>query len=146
MKSQIPGLDPWPLTTHTLSGCHKQHKKGKNQPVECPLDGGEEDGCLEQMLKDYPRRIILDPASADRFCKWHADPGAQDEHGIAKRQSAGVSREHGGKSQIEWCALRFYASNVRPECPYKDRNPKEREESLISLIAQMMSVMACIDR
>jgi hypothetical protein len=73
-----------------------QHRKGENQPVKRPLNGGEEDGCLER---------------------------------------AGVPREHGGKSQIERCALRFYASNVRPYCPYKDRNPKQREESLIRLIA-----------
>jgi hypothetical protein len=112
-----------------------QHRKGENQPIKRPLNGGEEDGCLEQMLKDYSRPIILDPALADRFCEWHADSGAQDKHGIAKRQSAGVPREHGGKSQIERCALRFYASNVRPYCPYKDRNPKQREESLIRLIA-----------
>ena len=53
------------------------------------------------MLKDYSCPIILDPALADRFREWHADPGAQDKHGITKRQSAGVSREHRGKSQIE---------------------------------------------
>jgi hypothetical protein len=96
------------------------------------------------MLEDYSRPIILDPASADRFCEWHADSGAQDKHGIAKRQSAGVPREHCGKSQIERCALRFYASNVRPDSEYKDRNPKEREESLIRLIAYIVSVMARI--
>lgn len=134
MNSQKPGLDPWPLATHTRQVV-TQHRKGENQPVKRPLDGGEEDGCLEQMLKNYSRPIVLDPASVDRFCEWHADSGAQDKHGIAKRQRAGVSREHGGKSQIERCALRFYASNVRPDCPYKDRNPKQREESLIRLIA-----------
>lgn len=118
------------------SGCRSAQKgRIENQPVKCPLNGGEEDGCLEQMLKYYPRRIILDPALADRFCEGHADSGAQDKHGIAKRQSAGVSRKHGGKSQIERCALGFYASNVRPDRPYKHRNPKEREESLIRLIA-----------
>ena len=98
------------------------------------------------MLKDYSSPIKLDPASADRLCEWHADSGAQDKHGIAQRQSAGVSREHGGKLQIERCALRFDASNVRPDCPYKDRNPKEREESLICSITQNVSVMARIHR
>jgi hypothetical protein len=108
-----------------------QHRKGENRPVERPLNRGEEDGCLEQMLKDYSRPIILDPASADCFCEWHADSGAQYKHGIAQRQSAGIPRDHGGKSQIERCTLRFYAPNVCPDRPYKERNPKEREESLI---------------
>jgi hypothetical protein len=143
VKSQKPGLDPWPLATHTRQVV-TQHKKRENQPVECPFDGREEDGCLEQMLEDHSRPMILDPASADRFCEWHANSGAQDKRGIAKRQSAGVPREQGGKSQIERCALSLYASNVRPQRPYKDRNPKEREESLIRLIAQMVSVMARI--
>jgi len=134
------------LTTHIRQVVCHSREWGENQPVKRPLNGGEEDGRLEQMLKEYPRPIILDPAPADRFCKWHADPGTQDKHGIAKRQRTGVSREHGGKSQIERRALCFYASNVGPDCPYKDRNPKEREESLIRLIAYVVSVMAHIDR
>ncbi len=87
------------------------------------------------MLEDNTRPIILDPASTNRFREWHTDSRAQDEYGIAKRQRTGVSREHGGKSQIEWGALCFYASNVSADCPYKDRNPKERKESLIQWIA-----------
>ncbi len=113
----------------------QQTRNRGHKPVKRPLDSGEEDGCLERMLENDSRPIILDPASADRFCEWHADSRAQDKHGIAKCQCAGVSREHGGKSQIERCALCFHASNVSANCPYKYRNPKEREESLIRLIA-----------
>ena len=89
----------------------------EHKPVKCPLDSGEEDECLEQMLEDDPGPIIPDPASADRLCEWHANPGAQDKYGIAERQGAGVSREHGRKSQIERCALCFDASNVRADRP-----------------------------
>jgi hypothetical protein len=90
---------------------------GEHKPVKRPLDGSEKDECLEQMLEDNPGPIILDPASADRFREWHANPGAQDEYGIAERQRASVSREHGRKSQIERCTLCFDASNVRANRP-----------------------------
>ena len=129
MESQKSGLDPGPLATPVITlsntAADKEHK-----PVKCPFNSREQDECLEQMLEDDPVPIILDPASADRFCEWHANACAEDKYGITKRQCASVSREHGGKSQIERYALGFYASNVRADCPYKDRDPKEREESL----------------
>jgi hypothetical protein len=82
------------------------------------------------MLEDDSSPIIPDPASADRLCEWHANPGAQDKYGIAERQGAGVSREHGCKSQIKRCTMCFDASNVRADRPQEDRNPKEREKPL----------------
>jgi len=72
VESQESGLDPGPL------------------PVESPLDSGEEYECLKRMLNEDAGPIILDPAFADCFCEWHANPGAQNEHGIANGQCSRV--------------------------------------------------------
>jgi hypothetical protein len=59
-------------------------------PIESPLDSGEEYERLERMLNGNTRPIILDPTFADRFCERNTNPGAQNEHGIAKCQCSRI--------------------------------------------------------
>lgn len=91
MESQEPGLDPGPLATPAVTLSNTAADKEEHKPVKRPFNGGEQDECLEQMLEDDPSPIILDPASADRFCEWHANSCAEDKYGITERQRAGVS-------------------------------------------------------
>jgi hypothetical protein len=113
---------------HTRSDCHVEDEE--DIPVECPFDCGKEDECLKRMLNDNPGPIILDPATADCFCERYAKSGTHDKYGITESQRARISREHGGKLQVERRAVCFYASDVCANCPYEDRDPKEHKEPL----------------
>ena len=117
---RIP-IAPRAIAYHILDHSSVRRTRTKeHRPVKSPLNRGKENECLEQMLDDGPSPIILDPASANCFRERHADSCAEDKHSITERQRPRVLREHGGKPKVERCALCFYASNIRADCPYED--------------------------
>ena len=96
----------------------------------CPRDGNEEDGSLEDMLKDDASPVVLYGVRRNRLGEGDAEDGASDKQHVTPEECYCVLREHGGESEIERCSLSLYAGDVRPDGEDEHGYPKEGEETL----------------
>ena len=96
----------------------------------CPRDGNEEDGSLENVLKDDTSPVVLYGVRRNRLGEGDAEDRASDKQHVAPEECYCVLREHGSESEIERCALGLYAGDVRPDGEDEHGYPKEGEETL----------------
>ena len=71
-------LDPWPLSKDVhVSGGRAERVERRCIPVVCPRDGNEEDGSLEDMLKDDASPVVLYGVRRNRLGEGDAEDGVE---------------------------------------------------------------------
>ena len=65
------------LQTYTSAGEERSRAEGRCIPVVCPRDGDEEDGSLEDVLKDDTSPVVLYGVRRNRLGEGDAEDGVE---------------------------------------------------------------------